>query len=125
MQPLFPLETLELLAKEQPLADVPYGEYCRSAASIIVANRSLSYGWIGLDANELDAPVVPAPRHAVMIAEQLAKRAYTNPDAIVASGSIGPIGGDRTVEDFARTFELTPAEAAYLDGIAELNGGGP
>jgi hypothetical protein len=118
MTPLFPLSTLELLVKEQPLEDVAYGEYCREAASVIVSNRALRYGWVGLDADELPVEVVPAPRRAVMIAEQLAKRAYQNPDAIVAEGGIGPIGGDRTVEDFARTFELTPAEMEYLDGLA-------
>jgi S-methylmethionine-dependent homocysteine/selenocysteine methylase len=118
MTPLFPASTLELLADEQPLDRPAYGDYCIASASIIVANRAWRLDWIGLDANEDPVAVVAAPRQAVMIAEQLAKRAYINPDAIVAEGGIGPIGGDRTVEDFARTFELTDEEKEYLDTFA-------
>lgn len=124
MKPLFPTSTLELLVRENPLEDGAYGDYCIVNASVIVANRAYRLDWIGLDADELEVPVVPAPRRAVMIAEQLAKRAYQNPDAIVTEGSIGPIGGDRTVEDFARTFELTAEEKEYLDTLALGRPGG-
>jgi hypothetical protein len=122
MTPLFPLSTLELLADEQPLLRLAYGEYCRESASVIVADRVGAYAWLGVNDAGVAIPVVAAPRRAVMIAEQLAKRAYLNPDAIVAEGSIGPIGGDRTVEDFARTFELTEAEDAYLETLAVAAG---
>jgi len=124
MTPLFPASTLEMLVREQPLDDAAYGDYCIVNASVIVANRAYRLDWVGLDADELDVPVIPAPRRAVMIAEQLAKRAYQNPDAIVAEGGIGPIGGDRTVEDFARTFELTDEEKEYLDTMALGRPGG-
>lgn len=124
MTPLFPLSTLELLARESPLLDEAYGEYCRESASVIVADRAAHLDWIGIASDGSQVLVVPAPRRAVMIAEQLAKRSYLNPDAIVAEGGIGPIGGDRTVEDFARTFELTEAEEIYLEAIAVANGGG-
>ncbi len=59
------------------------------------------------------------PAMVRMIAVQLAKRTYKNPDAIIAEGGIGPLGGDRFIEDFARTLELTAAE---LDTLAKVTG---
>lgn len=53
-----------------------------------------------------------APARARLIAAQLAKRTYLNPDAVVRS-NVGPLG-EATVEDFARTLELTAAERAEL-----------
>jgi hypothetical protein len=118
MTPLLDLETLALVARQEPLTNVPWATYCINAASVIVADTANHSDWLGLDADGVEIPVVAAPRRAVMIAEQLAKRAYLNPDAIVAEGSIGPIGGDRMIEEFARTFELTETEKATLAAIA-------
>ncbi len=58
-----------------------------------------------------------APAIARQVAIQLAKRTFLNPDAVVAEGGIGPIGGDRFIDDFARTLELTAAEKAQLARI--------
>lgn len=118
MTPLLTPETLGLLVDEvDALANAAYGDYCIQAASVLVADAAGHPDWIGVASDGTSMTPVVAPRRAVMIAEQLAKRAYKNPDAIVSEGSVGPIGGDRTVEDFARTFEFTPTEAAYLEQV--------
>lgn len=124
MTPMLSPATLALIAREEPLSDPDYADYCIESASYLVADEGNHPEWIGLDATGATVPVVPARRRVVMIAEQLAKRAYLNPDAIVAEGNIGPIGGDRTVEDFARTFEFTPAEQEYLQTMALGTTGG-
>jgi hypothetical protein len=61
-------------------------------------------GW-----NELTTPAVV---RSVVI--PLASRSFRNIDSIAAEGSIGPIGGDRFVEDMARALELTQAELDIL-----------
>lgn len=118
MTPLLSPVTLALIAREEPLADPEYATYCIESASWLVADETGHFDWLGVAADGSSIPVVAAPRRAVMIAEQLAKRAYLNPDAIVQAGSVGPIGGDRTVEDFARTFEFTAVELEYLDSVS-------
>lgn len=119
MTPLLDRDTLALVAREEPLSNVEWADYCIQAASVIVADTANHPDWLGLaaDGTDLGAPVA-APRRAVMIAEQLAMRSYKNPDAIVAEGSLGPIGGDRYLDEFARTFELTTAERETLEAIA-------
>ena len=115
MTPLLTAATLGLLADEQPdLENAAYGTYCIQAASVLVADAAGHPDWIGVSASGGDMIPVAAPRRAVMIAEQLAKRSYLNPNAVTREGNVGPIGGDTTIEDFARTFEFTPLEAAYL-----------
>ena len=112
-----------MLADEAPeLSNPEYGDYCIQAASVIVADAAARPDWLGVAPDGTDIGVVPAPRRAVMIAEQLAKRSYLNPNAVVAEGSVGPIGGDRTIEDFARTFELTEIEAEYLAEVKRTTG---
>ena len=44
----------------------------------------------------------------------VAARTFRNPDSVVAEGGIGPIGGDRVVEDMARALEFTMAELDIL-----------
>lgn len=107
---------LGLLVDERPLpVDTDRATYFINAASILVADFAGHPDWIGLDLLGVEVgTVVAAPRRAVMIAEQLAKRAYENPNAIVAEGGIGPIGGDRMVEEYARTLEPTEAEMLWL-----------
>jgi hypothetical protein len=65
---------------------------------------------------EWEAGTVP-PR-AKLIASVASMRNYNNPDAVAAEGSIGPIGGNRYVEDYARSFELTASEIETLQGMA-------
>lgn len=126
MTPLLTAATLALIAREDPLQDPNYATYCIESASWLVADETGHNDWLGLAGDGTSIPVVAAPRRAVMIAEQLAKRAYLNPDAIVQEGGVGPIGGDRTVEEFARTFEFTDAELEYLQSVAlgKTKGGG-
>lgn len=123
MTPLILDSTLALLVDEPTGLENPeYGAYCINAASILAAEAAGRPDWLGLGPLGEDIAPVPAPRLAVMYAEQLAKRAYLNPNAIVSEGGIGPLGGDRTVEDFARTFEWTPSEAAYFEEVKRLTG---
>lgn len=122
MTPLLTPTTLALIAQEDVLSDPDYATYCIEAASYLVVDETGYSEWIGLNPDGTETAVVPAPRRAAMVAEQLAKRAYLNPNAVVAEGGVGPIGGDRTVEDFARTFEFTEAELEYLGKIAKDTG---
>lgn len=55
-----------------------------------------------------------APSVVRSVVIPLASRSFRNLDSIVAEGGIGPIGGDRYVEDMARALELTDAELAIL-----------
>lgn len=75
-----------------------------SAASLLVCETAGHPEWTPLT----------APGRAILITTQLAKRAYLNPDA-ERSFSLGPLGGS-TVEDYARTLELTPYERGILEG---------
>lgn len=138
MRMLLDRAMLGLLVDERPEpADPERADYFIQAASIVVADLAGHPDWLGLNAdggevetNQITEAgvvmtvdgVVPAPRRAVMIAEQLAKRAYENPNAVVAEGSLGPIGGDRIIEEYARTLEPTPAELAYLEEIRATTG---
>lgn len=123
MTPLILASTLALLVEEPAGLENPdYGDYCINAASVLAAQAAGRPDWLGLGPVGEAITPVPAPRLAVMYAEQLAKRAYLNPNAIVAEGGIGPLGGDRTVEDFARTFEWTPTEADYFAEVKRLTG---
>jgi len=123
MTPLLTAATLAMLADEGDTPEnLAYGDYCIQAASILVAEAAGHPDWLGVAADGTVMDPVAAPRRAVMIAEQLAKRSYLNPNAVVQEGSIGPIGGDRTIEEFARTFEFTEFEAAYLAELKAESG---
>ena len=117
MMLLLDRETLGLLVSEDPLVNPEFADYVIQGASVMVSDAAGRPDWLGIAADGSDIDPVAAPRRAVMIAEQLAKRSYQNPDSIITEGNIGPIGGDRKVEDFARAFEFTPVEQAYLDDI--------
>jgi hypothetical protein len=59
-----------------------------------------------------------APPRARQICAHLAARSYLNPDSISAEGGIGPLGGDRTVEELAKALHLTQAETDELQALA-------
>lgn len=120
--PLLDLNTLGLLVDEQPVLNPDRGMYWINGASVIVADIAGHPDWLGLDVDGANILPVAAPRRAAMIAEQLAKRAYENPNAVVAEGSLGPIGGDRMVEEYAKTLEPTEWERAYLEEIRAISG---
>lgn len=78
-----------------------------NAASIVVRNEAQHPEWTL-------AGGTAAPAQAILIAEMLAKRTYLNPDAVTRS-SVGPLS-ETTLDDFARTLELTDAEKDVLHG---------
>lgn len=81
-----------------------------AAASLVVSEAAQHPEWTRTGETA-------APPRAKLICAMLAKRTFLNPDAVVREGSIGPVGGDTVVEDFARTLELTAAELATLQGF--------
>lgn len=56
----------------------------------------------------------PAPFDVQMVALQVAKRSYGNPDQVVQEGGVGPIGGDRFIDAAALLLSLTDSERATL-----------
>lgn len=73
---------------------------------------------------EWTAQTVPA--RARQICAHVAARTYLNPDSVSGEGGIGPIGGDRIVEELAKALHLTAAERDELEGMSPsgANGGG-
>lgn len=106
--PLLTIAELAVWARTEIPADDPFALVVIDAASLKVREAAKQPDWT--------AATVPAT--ARLIAIQLAKRTYLNPDAVIAEGGIGPIGGDRYIEDFARTLELTDLERADLEALA-------
>lgn len=122
MTPLLTLDTLRIIARETIPDGDEWALYCIDSASTMVADEAGHPDWIGYDALGNAIPPVAAPRRAVMIAEQLAMRSFKNPDAVVSEGNVGPLGGDRTVEEFARTFTFTQMELDYLERVNTATG---
>lgn len=110
MADLITIQELAIWARREIEPDDTFATTVISAASLVVAETAQHPEWTrtGLTA---------APPRAKLICATLAKRTYLNPDAVVREGSVGPIGGDTVVEDFARTLELTEAEIATLQGF--------
>jgi hypothetical protein len=113
MTPMLTLATLVILAREpiEEAEDVAFATWVIESASLTVADEAGHLDWI-----DSVAPVAANPR-AILIAQGLAKRTYRNHEAIVAEGGVGPIGGDRFVEDYARTLELTEVEREVLQAM--------
>jgi hypothetical protein len=65
-----------------------------------------------------------APVRARQIASHLAARSYKNPDSIVGEGALGPVGGDRFVEELAKALHLTAAEIEELGKLAPSTAAG-
>jgi hypothetical protein len=106
--PFLTVAELATWTRQEIVADDPFALVVIDAASLRVREAASQPTWTLAD----------IPKSARLIAIQLAKRTYLNPDAIVAEGGLGPIGGDRFIEDFARTLELTEYERATLEGLA-------
>lgn len=107
-----PLVTLADLAVATE-ADVPveredFARMVLEAASDVVREAAQQPTWTR------DTVPVAARR----IALWLARRTFLNPDAITRS-NVGPLG-EATVEDYARTLELTPAERSTLLRLAPV-----
>lgn len=106
--PLLTMAELRTWTRREIADDDAFALAVIDAASLKVRQAASQPDWT------IDT-VVPAAR---LIAIQLAKRTYLNPDAVIAEGGIGPIGGDRYIEDFARTLELTDLEREDLEGMS-------
>ena len=115
MTPLLTVAQLAVWAQRDIDDDDEFAIVVINAASLVVAEKAWHTDWLEIIAPALAR--VPAPARAVLIAIQLAKRTFMNPHAIVGEGAIGPIGGDRIVEDFARTLELTLVEITELEDL--------
>jgi hypothetical protein len=83
--------------------------------------------WIGgHDGNTLDAAGDPVPEWTLdagpdqapidvqMVALQVIKRSYENPEQIIQAGNIGPLGGDRHADVYALFADFTEAERATI-----------
>lgn len=112
MTPMLTIATLAVITREEIAADDLFALWVIESASLTVADEAKHLDWIAAD------DPVAAPARATLIAQGLAKRTYLNPDAIVGEGGVGPIGGDRYVEDYARTLELTQVERDILADMA-------
>lgn len=115
MTPLLTVAQLAVWAQQEIDDDDEFALVVIEAASLVVAEKAAHLDWI-----EIIAPAValtPAPSRARLIATQLAKRTFLNPHAVLWEGNIGPIGGDKLVEDFSRTLELTLVESAELEAM--------
>jgi hypothetical protein len=110
MADLITLQELATWARREIEPDDTFAATVISAASLVVSETAQHPEWTRSGATA-------APPRAKLICAMLAKRTYLNPDAVVREGSIGPIGGDSYIEDFARTLELTAAETATLQGF--------
>lgn len=87
-----------------PTDRVPFATMIRTLASDIVRDVAGHEEWTDLD----------VPFKAKMIVLLVAKRSYQNPDAVIAEGAIGPIGGDRVADIQAMGLYLTEAEQTTL-----------
>lgn len=68
--------------------------------------------------------IATAPTRARQIASHLAARSFTNFESIATDGALGPLGGDRRVEELARALHLTAAEEAELEALGPIGGPG-
>lgn len=64
-----------------------------------------------------------APARAKQICAHVAARTYLNPDSVSSEGNLGPLGGDRIVEELAKALHLTAAERDELGAMAPAGGG--
>lgn len=104
IEKLVTVDELAIWTQTEIAADDFAANAILAAASLIVRTEAEQPLWTAAD----------APPMAKLITVQLAKRTYLNPNAVISEGSIGPIGGDRFLEDFVRTLELTSVEIAQL-----------
>jgi len=108
---LVTIPALSIWVQQEIAEDDPFAIAIINAASLVVSQTARRYPeWL-----EPDAVV---PDRAKLIAVLLAKRTYQYPDPITNTAPIGPIGGERLIEDFVRTMHLTDEERAELEAMA-------
>lgn len=105
--PLLNLSDLAVWAREAIPPEDPWALAVIDAASWLVRNTAGFPLWTATD----------APPRARQIASHVAARSYKNPDSVVTEGALGPLGGDRTVEELARALHLTDGERAELEAM--------
>lgn len=111
MDPLFTAAELDVWVRGEVVVDTdPFAQAIIGAASLKLREECAHWDWT--------AATVPATPK--LIALQLAKRAFENDRGIIAEGNTGPIGGDRFLEDYARTLQFLPEEREQLQAY-----GGP
>lgn len=111
--PLFTAAELDVWVRGETVsADDPFAQAIISAASLKLREECKHPEWT--------AATVPAmPK---LIALQLAKRSYENDRGVVGEGGIGPIGGDRFLEDYARSLQFLDEELAQLASYGGAGG---
>lgn len=108
MASLVKIETLAVWCQTDIDLDDEFALKVVNAASLVVRREAQHPEWTLTGATT-------APADAILIAEMLAKRTYQNPDAVNRS-AIGPLS-ESTIDDFARTLELTETEKEVLHGF--------
>ncbi len=91
-----------------------WGKICIAAASDKVRSTANQPTWT----------IATAPVRARQIAAHLASRSFVNPESISTDGALGPLGGDRRVEELSRALHLTAAEILELEGMSPAGGVG-
>jgi len=108
---------LAVWVRENIAADDPFALQVIWAATVKLRATCANTTWT--------PSTVPAPVKLILL--QLAKRSYINDRGIVAEGSLGPIGGDRYLDDYARTLQFLPEElnelAGYGAAVVSVDGG--
>ena len=116
--PLITVAELALWARETIDPADPYANLVVNAASLVVRDTAEHPEWTA-------AGETAAPDRAKLITAIIAKRAWINSEGIVAEGGMGPLGGDRYIEEVARgmLFEMTEAERETLEGFITVAAG--
>lgn len=112
--PLLSLAELGIIARQEIAPDDGFAGFIIAAASEAVRAAAQQPTWTA----------ETAPLRARQICGHLAARSYLNPDSVQYQGAIGPIGGDRIVEDLARALHLTDVERAELAAMSPSAGQG-
>jgi hypothetical protein len=121
MKAMLTLEELEVWCRQTIVGEPSEGfaQAVLDAASLTVATQALHSEWIADDFAD------PVPARPKLIATLLAKRSFLNPDSIISEGGIGPIGGDRYVEEMAKFLVLTDQEISDLEVFRASGTGAP
>lgn len=110
--PLFTVAELDVWVRGETISEAdPFARAIVAAASLKLLEECGQPGWTA-------STIPPLPK---LIALQLAKRSYENDRGVVGEGGIGPIGGDRFLDDYARSLQFLPEELAQL---ADYGGSG-
>lgn len=111
--PILDVADLAVWARQEIAPDDAYANLIVNAVSVLInarAGRSGSDTWTKAN----------APARIKDIAGVIARRNWLNPTQVTHEGSIGPIGGDTYIKDFAAGLSLTEAEEQEILRLAGL-----